>query len=131
MDFLRIILNAISGSVVIAYSGREAFNACFLKRIRRDVPIDETAVGVDMAIRGFREQGALLGEKHTVEYLRAGEIVAAGLDQWVSQEQWESEGRPDMLDAAHDHVTEILARHTVPDFDPALERELERIVADF
>ena len=103
----------------------------FLKQIRRDIPFDQDAIGVDMAMRGFRERGALLGEKHTVEYLRAGELVAAGLDQWLSQEQWEGEGRPDMLRTAHDRVQEILGSHTVPGFDPALERELDRIVEEF
>ncbi len=102
-----------------------------LKRIRRSIMIDEESIGIDALLRGMRESGTLMAEEHTLLHLHAGEIMSCGLDQWCSLSQWHADGKPDLLDRAHEKVAEIINHHKVEPFDPLVEREIERVRDEF
>ena len=124
-----ILDNALVTSPELLVVDHEAIQ--YLKRIRKPVAIDEDAVGFDALVRGMRDSGTLIAEEHTLRYFREGELLQCGLDQWSSLEQWEQEGRPDLLDHAHRQAVEILENHSVEPFDPAVESEIERVKQHF
>jgi trimethylamine--corrinoid protein Co-methyltransferase len=97
----------------------------FKQRIRRPIPIDESAIGVDAFLQGIRDTGAMLGELHTLEHLRRGEVVSATLGQWDPREWQKGEVLADLLwDRAHGRVAEILGSHRVEPYEASLERRI-------
>jgi trimethylamine--corrinoid protein Co-methyltransferase len=97
----------------------------FIKRICAPIAIDEEAIGIDVLIRGMRENGTLMAEEHTLRYLKQGEMMDCGLDQWDSLQKWEQEGMPDLFDKAHKKVEEILAGPSLMPFEPRVEKAIE------
>jgi trimethylamine--corrinoid protein Co-methyltransferase len=70
-----------------------------------------------------------LGQKHTLDHMR---------DFWMPKyfnrqtwEDWEEAGRPKPQDRAREAVREILATHEPMPLDPAMDSELQRIVASY
>lgn len=102
----------------------EAFRQ--IKHMRRRIAIDEDALGFDALKSGMAESGCLLMEEHTIRNLKAGEIMECGIGQWGAECLSDPDG---MLKQAHAKVEEILSTHEVEPFDPALEREIERIIS--
>ena len=103
----------------------------FLERVREPIAIDEATIGVDTIMRAMEESGSLIAEAHTIEHLREGALFECGLNQWSSLEEWTAAGQPDLFERAHGKVEEILATHSVPPFEPGVERELKRIEEEF
>ena len=103
----------------------------FLTRIRRPIAIDEEAIGVDVLKQAMAEEGNLIARDHTVNHLRAGELMECGLDQWAHAGADEKEKAPDLFERAHAKVVKILRTHEVEPFDPALQREIDRIIRGF
>jgi trimethylamine---corrinoid protein Co-methyltransferase len=100
----------------------------YIKRLLRPIVIDKAAIGADIIRSGMEDYGCLLGEEHTIKYLRDGELMDCGLDQWTSYQEWEDKGRPDLYELAHKRVEEIRSAHAVSDFSPAVGREIDRIL---
>jgi len=98
----------------------------FLQRIRRPITIDEESIGVDVVKQAIRS-GSVLSEDHTVRHLRSGELLDCGLGQWETQGDDEF---VDLLPRAHEKVEQILADHTVEPYEPAVQRQINRILAD-
>ena len=98
----------------------------FLKRIRRPIAIDEESIGVDVVKQAIKSE-SVLAEDHTVRYLRSGELLDCGLGQWQTKADDEF---VDLLERAHEKVEQILATHTVEPYEPAVERQINRILAD-
>jgi trimethylamine:corrinoid methyltransferase-like protein len=73
----------------------------------------------------------MLAEEHTLKFMRQGEVLDCGLGQWTSYDQWEREGMPDLIDRAHKKVEDILATHTVPPFDAATQRRIDKVVSEY
>lgn len=103
----------------------------FIKRIRQPIVIDEESIGIDVLKAGISSEGCLLAEEHTVKHMRMGEMMDCGLGQWDSYLDWEAQGFPDLFERAHVVVEEILVNHIVEPFESALDREIERILAEF
>lgn len=102
----------------------------FIKRICRPIEIDQESIALEVFMRNMSGEGVLLAEDHTLKHLRAGEMIDAGLGQWVSYSEWQKQGCPDLFDLAHEKVKQILAEHTVEPFDGKLENHINRIVEE-
>jgi len=100
----------------------------FIQRIRRPITIDEESIGLDVFMKSMSAEGAMLADEHTVSHLRAGEMLDAGLGQWLSRQEWESQGRIDLFERARQRVEQILASHHVEPFDAPLAREIDSII---
>ena len=98
----------------------------FIKRICKPIVINEDAIGIDVLMKGMQESGTLMAEEHTLRYLKDGELMDCGLDQWDSLQKWEQEGKPDLFDKAHKKVEQILATHSVEPFASSVEKAIEK-----
>ena len=105
--------------------------ARFLTRVRQPIEVTDEALGVDVLAAAVAESGRdvlLLAEDHTVEYLRKGELLDAGLGQW-SPVPDDAPDR-DLFDLAHEVVEKTLAEHTVEPFEAAMEKRIGEIISE-
>ena len=71
-----------------------------------------------------------LASKHTLKYLRAGELALTKLAERNSWDTWEGKfERKGMADYAIDEAERILREHIVPPLEPQQEKELDKIIA--
>src|SRR5688500_17703357 len=71
-----------------------------------------------------------LASKHTLKYLRAGELALTKLAERNSWDTWEGKfERKGMADYAIDEAERILREHIVPPLEPQQEKELDKIMA--
>lgn len=117
-----ILDNSLVTSPEVLVIDNEAIR--FIKRICAPIAIDEDAIGIDVLMRGMRESGTLMAEEHTLRYLKQGEMMDCGLDQWDSLQKWEQDGRPDLFDKAHEKVEAILAGPSLAPFDHHVEEAI-------
>jgi trimethylamine:corrinoid methyltransferase-like protein len=69
-----------------------------------------------------------MGQKHTVRYLRAGEVLITELAERRPWEVWEREGQEGMTERAQVKAEHLLATHAVPALSLEQERELDAIL---
>ena len=69
-----------------------------IARLRRGLTVDRESLAVDV-ING---PGNYIAEKHTVKYLRGGEITITDLADRSGWSGWENAGRPSILDREED-----------------------------
>ena len=97
----------------------------FIRRLKREIVVDDEAIGIDALKTAMQSDGCLLAEEHTMTHLRAGEVLDAKLGQWTSYSQWEEAGAPDLFDRAHGKVEELLDSHKVAPFDSEVEKRID------
>jgi trimethylamine---corrinoid protein Co-methyltransferase len=100
----------------------------YVKRITRGFEINPDTLATDV-IQAIGPAGSFLAEEHTVNHFR-NELWPPG-PAWTRQgySAWEQTGRSSMRERMVTEITRILATHQVSTIDPALGRELDRIVA--
>lgn len=69
-----------------------------------------------------------LSQRHTMKWLRSGEINLTKLAERGSWESWVDAGRVGMVERAQAEAEQILQNHLVPPLDSAQERELDRLL---
>lgn len=99
-----------------------------LRRLQRGFAADQDALAVEVIADALREAGNFLTQKHTVRYLRAGEVQLTRLAERGSWESWENAGRQGMAERAQAEAERLLAEHQVEPLTEAQERELELIM---
>ena len=70
-----------------------------------------------------------LGQKHTMKYLKSGEVFLTKLAERGSWDGWEAAGRVGMLERAQAQAEKILKEHQVPPLDATQEHELDALMA--
>ena len=109
--------------------------AASVRRICRGLATDEEALGVEVIgqvmaeVRGGRG-GNYLDKRHTVRYLRAGEVLSTRLADRRAWEEWDRGGRRTMADRAVAEAERLLAEHEVPSLTEDQERELDEIMKE-
>jgi trimethylamine:corrinoid methyltransferase-like protein len=71
-----------------------------------------------------------LDQRHTVRYLRAGEVLATRLADRRTWQEWEGGGRETMADRAQARAERLLAEHQVPPLTEDQEHALDEILAE-
>jgi trimethylamine--corrinoid protein Co-methyltransferase len=102
--------------------------AASVRRVRRGFAVDEDALAValiDSVMAGSRN---FLDQRHTVRYLRRGELLFTRLAERQTWEEWQRAGRQTMADRAQAEAERLLAEHQVPPLSEAQERELDEIL---
>ena len=85
-----------------------------VKRIVRGFAVDEDSLAVDVIAHAMQTTRNFLSEKHTRQYLRAGEIWRGRLGvEEVGWEMWQAAGAPGVIDRADRVASQILAEHNV------------------
>ncbi|MEW6092474.1 MAG: trimethylamine methyltransferase family protein, partial [Chloroflexota bacterium] len=70
-----------------------------------------------------------LSQKHTMKWLRAGEVSVTKLAERGSWESWANSGQVGMVERAQVEAERILREHQVPPLEAAQERELDALLA--
>jgi trimethylamine--corrinoid protein Co-methyltransferase len=109
--------------------------AASVRRLRRGLATDEEALAVEVIARvmdgaGGGRGGNFLDQRHTVRYLRAGEVLATRLADRRTWEEWQRGGRQTMADRAQAEAERLLAEHEVPPLSSDQGRELDEIMAE-
>jgi trimethylamine--corrinoid protein Co-methyltransferase len=117
----------VSGSFAQMVADNE-FAASIL-RVRKGVTADADALAVDVIAAVMDSSHNFLSQKHTMKYLKSGEVMMTRLAERNSWETWETGERKGLGERAQAEAERILREHQVPPLDPAQERALDGIMA--
>jgi len=109
-----VVDNEFAGSI---YRARNGFTA------------DADALAVEVVAAVMTSTHNFLGQKHTMKYLRSGEVFITKLAERGSWEGWEAGGRTGMVERAQAEAQRILREHEVPPLEATQERELDALMA--
>ena len=114
-SFAQMVLdNELAGSVL---------------RLRTGLSADAEHLAVEIIGNVMNGTRNFLGQKHTMKYLRGGELALTKLAERNSWDTWEEKlERKGMADHALDEAEKILREHVVPPLEPQQEKELDRIL---
>jgi len=104
--------------------------AASVRRLIKGFEITEDSLAVDVISSIMRGTHNFLGQKHTMRYLRAGEVLLTSLAERSSWENWEAHGRQGMAERAQSEAMNILQNHQVPPLSDDQERELDEIFVE-
>jgi trimethylamine:corrinoid methyltransferase-like protein len=103
--------------------------ASSILRARRGFEVNDDSLAVELFTPVMDGSRNFLGQKHTMKYLKAGEILMTKLSERGTWETWEKDGRPDLAKRAQTEAERILREHRVEPLEDAQERELDRILS--
>jgi trimethylamine--corrinoid protein Co-methyltransferase len=111
------------------YGSQEMVAICdemvhMIKRILSGIAVTEETLAVDV-IRKVGHGGSYLSEDHTVKFFRQ-ELFFPRLFRRQTIEQWLKSGGKMIHEAAHERVTEILAKAGPVELPPGVDAEMER-----
>jgi len=104
--------------------------AASVHRLRRGFAADDEALGVEVIAAVMHGSHNFLGQKHTMRYLRDGEILVTRLAERGAWEAWERDGRRSMAERAQAEAERLLSEHQVPPLADDQERELDEIMRE-
>ena len=117
----------VSGSFAQMVADNEFAGSILRARRGFDVNDDALAVGLfGPVMDGSRN---FLGQRHTMKYLKAGEVLLTKLSERGTWESWEKGGRVEFARHAQAEAEHILREHQVAPLEEAQERELDNILA--
>ncbi len=102
--------------------------ACAIRRLLQGFSADADALAVEVIAAVMEGPRNFLGQRHTVRYLRAGEVLMTHLAERRPWEEWERTGREGIAERAQREAERLLAEHEVPPLDPEQERELDALL---
>jgi trimethylamine--corrinoid protein Co-methyltransferase len=97
-------------------------------RIRKGIAADSDALAVDVIASAMSSTRNFLSQKHTMEYLKSGEVFLTKLAERGSWEAWENSDRVGFAERAQAEAERILRDHQVPPLEAAQERELDALM---
>ena len=113
-SFAQIVCdNEISGSV---------------RRVRKGFEITPEALAVEEIAMVMKGSHNFLGQKHTMRYLRRGEVLLTSLAERGSWDSWEARGKAGMAERAQAEAMTIIKNHQVPPLSDDQERVLDEIL---
>ncbi len=101
-----------------------------VRRLLRGFNVDEKALAVEIIANVMESSHNFLGQRHTVQYLRAGEVLHTKLAERRSWEEWERSGRKGMADRGQAEAERLLAEHEVPPLSEDQEKALDEILQE-
>ncbi len=104
--------------------------AASIQRLRRGFAVDQDALAVEVIARVMDGSHNFLSEKHTVRYLRAGEVLFTHLAERQDWPEWDRAGRQGMAERAQAQAERLLAEHRVAPLSGEQERELDEIMKE-
>lgn len=98
-------------------------------RLRKGLSANSTHLAVDIIANVMNGTRNFLGQRHTMNHIKAGELALTKLAERNSWDTWEDKlGRKQIADNATDQAEKILREHQVPPLEPQQEKELDRIM---
>ena len=102
--------------------------AASVRRAVRGFSVDEDSLAVDVIGKVMNGSHNYIAERHSVKYLRSGEILFAELGERRTFAEWDRTGRNGLAENAQAEAERLLAEHQVPPLEDAQENELDRIM---
>ncbi len=102
--------------------------AASVRRLIRGFEVTDESLAVEVISSAMNSSHNFLGQKHTMHYLRRGEVLLTALAERGSWENWESLGRTGMAERAQCVAERILENHQVPPLSADQEQELDEIL---
>jgi trimethylamine--corrinoid protein Co-methyltransferase len=99
-----------------------------VRRVLKGFEVNEDALAVDVVSQAMHGSHNFLGQKHTMRYLRGGEVLLTSLAERGTWESWEAGGRAGMATRAQSNADHILQNHQVPSLSQDQEHELDEIL---
>jgi len=96
------------------------------RRAHKGINTDETR-WLDDAVASVGPAGHFMAERSTVHAIRGGEWYLGQLGVHGTFEEWETAGRPTLIEEAREQVEHILTTHRPLPLDEDVEKELARI----
>jgi trimethylamine---corrinoid protein Co-methyltransferase len=104
--------------------------AASVRRLRRGFEINDDSLAVEVISTAMRTTHNFLGQKHTLRYLRSGEVLLTHLAERGSWEMWDKGGRKSMAERAQAESEHILQNHQVPPLTEGQGQQLDEILAE-
>jgi trimethylamine--corrinoid protein Co-methyltransferase len=99
-------------------------------RMKKGFEVNDDSLAVELFSLVMDGSRNFLGQKHTMKYLRAGEVFLTKLSERGTWETWEREGRPELAKRAQAEAERILREHQVAPLEERQERELDKILVE-
>ena len=87
-----------------------------LRRMQKGIPVNEETLAIEVIAQGG-ERGEFLSHPHTLKHLR-GTQWRPNLMNRMGFEQWDREGRKDLLTKARERLAAVMQDHQVQPMDP-------------
>lgn len=123
-------IGEIEAGVTGSYAQMVADNefAGSVLRIRKGFSSGSDALAVDVIAAAMDTTRNFLGQKHTLKYLKSGEVFVTKLAERGSWEGWHTTGQIGMVKRAQAEAERILQGHRVPPLEEVQEHELDAIL---
>lgn len=106
----------------------EVFRRC--ERMRQGISTQADA-WLDELLADRGPGANFVSQKSTLKALRSGGFYLSSLGFHGTLDEWQSAGKPDVLDELAERRHSILEKHRPMPLDPALDREFERLAKHF
>lgn len=116
----------VSGSFAQMVADNEF--ASSILRARKGFEVNDDSLAVELFSPVMDGSRNFLGQKHTMKYLKAGEVMLTKMHERGTWESWEKDGRPDLAKRAQAEAERILREHVVAPLDEKQEQELDKIL---
>jgi len=103
--------------------------AASIHRARRGFITDENSLAVDVIANVMNGSHNYLGQKHTLKYLKNGEVFVTKLAERGSWETWNAGGRRGLAEQAQAEADRILREHQVDPLNADQEKALDEIMS--
>ena len=104
--------------------------AASIKRLRNGFCVNNDSMAVEVISAAMKGTHNYLGQKHTLRYLRSGEVLLTVLAERGSWETWEINGRSGMVERAQAEANHIIQNHKVDPLSTEQEHELDEILQE-
>ncbi len=103
--------------------------AASIHRTLRGFSTDAEALAVEVIASAMNTTRNFLGQKHTRNHLKSGEILLTRLAERGTWGEWEKRGRGSLATRAQAEADRLIAEHHVPPLEPAQESALDEIMS--
>lgn len=104
--------------------------AASVRRLRTGFEITDDSLAVEVISAAMRSSHNFLGQKHTLRYLRSGEVLLTTLAERGSWETWDKNDRIGMAERAQAEAMQIIQNHQVEPLSADQEQELDEILTE-
>jgi trimethylamine:corrinoid methyltransferase-like protein len=90
--------------------------------------VNPDSLAVEVIAKAMDGGRNFLAQRHTVKYMRSGEVMQARLAGREGWTEWETSGHQGIVDRAAARATELLASHEVPPLSQPQQAEMEKVI---
>ena len=99
-----------------------------VKRVRRGFVTDADSLAVEVISKAMDGARNFLGQKHTVKFMRQGEVLQTRLAKREGWAEWESSGRKGVVDRAVERAAELLSTHQASTLSEQQHAAMQQVI---